>query len=149
MRAALTVLSDPVQRYLLADEVGLGKTIEAGFVIRQTLLDHPDARIVVLAPDALRPQWAQELREKFFIDDFPDAQVKCVGHEEPERWADYHGCELVVVDEAHRVAETDDPDKPTYRSLCTLAHSVPRLLLLSATPVMSQKRDTTGTAALA
>ena len=71
VRAALTVLSDPVQRYLLADEVGLGKTIEAGFVIRQTLLDHPDARIVILAPDALRPQWAQELREKFFIDRFP------------------------------------------------------------------------------
>ena len=144
VRAALTVLSDPVQRYLLADEVGLGKTIEAGFVIRQTLLDHPDARIVVLAPDALRPQWAQELREKFFIEDFPDAQVKWVGHEQPERWADYHGCELVVVDEAHRVAETDDPDKPTYRSLCTLAHSVPRLLLLSATPVMSKSATQLG-----
>ncbi len=138
INTALTVLSDPVQRYLLADEVGLGKTVEAGFIIRQTLLDHPRARIAVLAPDALRLQWAQELREKFFIDDFPDAQVKCVAHETPERWAAYHGCELVVVDEAHKVAETEDPEKPTYHSLCALAHSVPRLLLLSATPVMSQ-----------
>jgi ATP-dependent helicase HepA len=138
VNTALTVLSDPVQRYLLADEVGLGKTVEAGFIIRQTLLDNPCARIVVLAPDGLRLQWAQELREKFFIEDFPDAQVKCVAHETPERWAAYHGCELVVVDEAHRVAQTDDPDKPVYRSLCALAHSVPRLILLSATPVMSQ-----------
>jgi len=137
VNTALTVLSDPVQRYLLADEVGLGKTVEAGFIIRQTLLDHPDARIAVLAPDVLRLQWAQELREKFFIDDFPDAQVKCVAHETPERWTAYHGCELVVVDEAHRVAQTDDPEKPAYRSLCALAHSVPRLVLLSATPVMS------------
>jgi len=44
VQAALTVLSDPVQRYLLADEVGLGKTIEAGFVIRQVLLDQPQSR---------------------------------------------------------------------------------------------------------
>jgi ATP-dependent helicase HepA len=138
VNTALTVLSDPVQRYLLADEVGLGKTVEAGLIIRQTLLDHPDARIAVLAPDVLRLQWAQELREKFFIDDFPHAQVKCVAHETPERWAAYHGCELVVIDEAHRVAQTDDPEKPRYRSLCALAHSAPRLLLLSATPVMSQ-----------
>ena len=39
--AALTVLNDPVRRYLLADEVGLGKTIEAGLIIRQLLLDQP------------------------------------------------------------------------------------------------------------
>lgn len=138
INTALTVLSDPVQRYLLADEVGLGKTIEAGFVIRQTMLDQPHARIAVLTPDVLRLQWVQELREKFFIDDFPEAQVKCVAHETPERWPTYHGCELVVVDEAHRLAQTDDPQNPTYRSLCALAHSAPRLLLLSATPAMSQ-----------
>ena len=136
--AALTVLSDPVQRYLLADEVGLGKTIEAGLVIRQTLLDHPDARIAVLVPAALRLQWAQKLREKFFIDDFPAAQIKCVSHEIPERWAAHQGSDLVVIDEAHRLVQTDDPQEPAYRSLCRLAHSTPRLLLLSATPVMSQ-----------
>ena len=146
---ALTVLSDPVQRYLLADEVGLGKTMEAGFVIRQTLLDHPRARIAVLAPDSLRLQWAQELREKFFIDDFPDAQVKCVAHEAPERWAAYHGCELVVVDEAHRVAQTDDPDKPAYRRLVR-----PRPFGAPASPAVGYAgdvpaHDATGTAALA
>jgi ATP-dependent helicase HepA len=138
VNTALTVLSDPVQRYLLADEVGLGKTIEAGFIIRQTLIDHPHARIAVLAADSLRLQWAQELREKFFIDDFPDAQVRCVAHETPDRWVNYHGCDLVVVDEAHRLSQTEDPEKQPYRDLCALAHSAPRLLLLSATPVMSQ-----------
>ena len=50
VHTALTVLSDPVQRYLLADEVGLGKTIEAGLIIRQTLLDQPDGRVVIIAP---------------------------------------------------------------------------------------------------
>ena len=64
VHAAMTVISDPVQRYLLADEVGLGKTIEAGFVIRQVLLDEPMSRIVVIAPDALRRQWQDELLEQ-------------------------------------------------------------------------------------
>ena len=75
VRAALTVLSDPVQRYLLADEVGLGKTIEAGLVIRQVLLDQPRSRVAVITPDVLRRQWRTELREKFFIDDFPQGQL--------------------------------------------------------------------------
>ena len=76
--AALTVLSDPVRRYLLADEVGLGKTIEAGLIIRQVLLDHPRSKIVVIAPDALRLQWQSELRDKFFTGDFPEATIKII-----------------------------------------------------------------------
>jgi ATP-dependent helicase HepA len=62
------VLSDPIQRYLLADEVGLGKTIEAGILIRQHLLDHPaKAKVLVIVPDHLVSQWRKELRNKFYI----------------------------------------------------------------------------------
>src|SRR3954465_14971729 len=64
---ARRVLSDPVQRYLLADEVGLGKTIEAGFVIRQRLIDAPGSLIVVLVPSALQWQWEMELDSKFSL----------------------------------------------------------------------------------
>jgi ATP-dependent helicase HepA len=138
VRAAVTVLSDPVQRYLLADEVGLGKTIVAGYVIRQTLLDDPCARIVVLAPEMLRRQWQGELREKFFIDDFPHKNLKISAHETADRWSAYHGFDLVVVDEAHQLVQVDGPDERPYRQLATLAHSAPRLLLLSATPVTSR-----------
>ncbi|MEV4364414.1 protein DpdE [Nonomuraea sp. NPDC049625] len=134
---ALTVLSDPVQRYLLADEVGLGKTVQAGFIIRQTLIDNPRARICLIVPDVLRRQWIGELRDKFFIDDFPGAKVKCSAHETPENWSAYHGYDLVVVDEVHRLVQVTDPDKSPYRELADLAHSSLRLLLLSATPVMS------------
>lgn len=134
IQAALAVLSDPVQRYLLAAEVGLGKTIEAGFVIRQTLLDHPKSRIAVLVPDSLRRQWQAELLTKFFIDDFPLATIKIIAHETPERWAVYHGYDLVVVDEAHRLVQVDGPEESPYRELSALVHSSPRLLLLSATP---------------
>ena len=61
------VLQDPVQRYLLADEVGLGKTVEAGVLIRQCFLDGgPDTQVVVLAPSSLVTQWRSELASKFF-----------------------------------------------------------------------------------
>ncbi|MEU9379552.1 protein DpdE [Streptomyces sp. NPDC048279] len=135
IHAALTVLSDPVQRYLLADEVGLGKTIQAGYVIRQTLIDNPRARVTVLTPEILRRQWRSEMCEKFFIDDFVDARVRFTSHETPEKWAQYHDSELVVVDEAHDLVHDVDNDDPRYRELCALAHTAPKLLLLSATPV--------------
>ncbi|RGA04365.1 restriction endonuclease subunit R [Microbispora triticiradicis] len=144
IHTVLTVLSDPVQRYLLADEVGLGKGIEAGLIIRQTLLDYPTAQICVVTPEVLRRQWVQELCDKFFIDDFPRATVKCLAHETPERWANYHQSDLVIVDEVHRLAQTAGPDDPSYRALAALAHSSPRLLLLSATPVMSHQATQLG-----
>jgi len=136
--AALTVLSDPVRRYLLADEVGLGKTIEAGLVIRQVLLDQPDSSVVVIAPDALRLQWQAELLEKFFVQDFPDATIKITSHEACGRWADYHSFDLAVVDEAHRLVSVNSPEQSPYRELAAVAHSVPQLLLLSATPLMAR-----------
>ncbi|KAB8171194.1 restriction endonuclease subunit R [Streptomyces sp. 3MP-14] len=136
VRAALTVLSDPVQRYLLADEVGLGKTIQAGYVILQTLIDTPRASVLVVAPDPLRRQWMTELRTKFFTDDFP-SQVTITSHESPERWSQYHGYDLVVVDEAHLLVQDRVDADPIYHALASLAHSASKLLLLSATPVTS------------
>ena len=61
------VLEDPIQRYLLADEVGLGKTIEAGAILRQYLLDEPSGRAVVLVPQYLLQQWQQELENNGII----------------------------------------------------------------------------------
>jgi ATP-dependent helicase HepA len=63
------VLQDPVQRYLLADEVGLGKTIEAGVLIRQYVLDDPTGhRVVIIVPPALVTQWRDELSRRFLLD---------------------------------------------------------------------------------
>ncbi|MFI7577998.1 protein DpdE [Micromonospora sp. NPDC049497] len=145
VQAALTVLSDPVQRYLLADEVGLGKTIEAGLIIRQRLLDQPASRIVVLAPDMLREQWNRELRDKFFTDDFSAATLRITRHETPDRWKEYEGFDLVVVDEAHRLTDAAEPFQTPYRELAELAHSTERLVLLSATPTISRPRAHLGT----
>jgi len=142
VRAALTVLNDPVQRYLLADEVGLGKTIEAGYVIRQLLLDHPKARIAIVVPDVLRRQWLSELVDRFFIDDFPSATVKIAAHESPQAWSKYNEFDLLVVDEAQQLVRTRDPNQSPYREVRAVAHAVPCLLLLSATPVMRHEWST-------
>ncbi|MBI3048824.1 MAG: DEAD/DEAH box helicase [Acidobacteria bacterium] len=55
-------------RFLLADAVGLGKTIQAGLMIAETLARRPDARALVVAPAGLRDQWREELRGRFGVD---------------------------------------------------------------------------------
>lgn len=60
-----TVLDDRRRRYILADEVGLGKTIEAGVVIHDLLTGAPQARILIVCPGPLTQQWLCELYSKF------------------------------------------------------------------------------------
>ena len=55
-------------RFLIADAVGLGKTIEAGLMIAETLRRRPEARAIVVTPAGLREQWREELRARFNLD---------------------------------------------------------------------------------
>ncbi len=70
-------LNRPVQRYLLADEVGLGKTIEAGLIVRQHLIDDPATRVLIAVPDHLCGQWRSELETKLRMDQF-DGSVEVI-----------------------------------------------------------------------
>ena len=137
------VLADPIERYLLADEVGLGKTIEAGILIRQHIIDQPDlAMVLVIAPDHLVPQWRSELATKFFLSG--DAPVKVIPESVLGR---VQSCAtnatLLVVDEAHRIAlrafSSDPGERHYYDQVNALARLVPRVLLLSGTPVLHQE----------
>ncbi|HEX8091987.1 MAG TPA: DEAD/DEAH box helicase [Blastocatellia bacterium] len=141
------VLGDPVQRYLLSDEVGLGKTIEAGIVLRQYLLDEPKKRAVVLAPKMLVEQWMYELEEKFNIFDF-GKRVYIASTDEliklrPLRETDRIG--MLIVDEAHHIAAgaySSDPKlQKRFLSCQQLVHHADRLLLLSATPILNNEKD--------
>ena len=53
------------QSFLIADEVGLGKTIETGLILRYLLVSQKVKRVLILAPASVQPQWQEELREKF------------------------------------------------------------------------------------
>jgi ATP-dependent helicase HepA len=138
------VLSDPVERYLLADEVGLGKTIEAGILVRQHVIDHPSAaRVLIVVPRHLVSQWKEELAGKFFLDSTSRIEVvpESALHSEPGA---SHPT-MLVVDEAHRIAVGAFSDNPVERALYgrlqSLATRAPRLLLLSGTPVLHQEDE--------
>jgi ATP-dependent helicase HepA len=138
---ARRVLSDPIPRYLLADEVGLGKTIEAGMVLRQLLLD-TGGTATVIVPDQLVGQWKRELTTKFRVDYLPGA-VEVVGHSAIESISSERRV-LTIVDEAHRLTEgvnyggDSDRDRK-YEALRAIIHASTAVLLLSATPVRSNE----------
>lgn len=134
------VLSDPIQRYLLADEVGMGKTIEAGAILRQVLMDAATARAVVVAPAPLVRQWEYELRSKFHLDDFGDRwrvlPFSALGSLSPDEF------DTLVLDEAHHLVSSRNPSGVPFAQLAHLAHSVRRLYMLTATPVLGDAEET-------
>ena len=68
VEAALFAFKSPISEgVILADEVGLGKTIEAGLILTQYWCEHK-RQIIIIAPASLRKQWSVELYEKFFLD---------------------------------------------------------------------------------
>ncbi|MCC7065849.1 MAG: hypothetical protein IT456_23785, partial [Planctomycetes bacterium] len=133
------VLQDSVQRYLLADEVGLGKTIEAGVIVRQYVLDNPaDHSVLFLVPPHLVRQWEAELQNRFRLGPLLGDTIHVVSH-----GADlgvYGPVGFVVVDEAHQVAHwvaAGHQERNWFDTLCRMvADPGIRLLLLSATPTL-------------
>ena len=138
-------------RVLLADEVGLGKTIEAGMLLKEYILRGMADRVLILTPAALVGQWREEMAEKFGIDcatthdtllrtnpeDFW-AQKKVIASIAAARRKDHaallagNSYDVVVVDEAHHLR---DQSSASYRLVNSLQKRF--LLLLSATPVQN------------
>ncbi len=137
------VLQDPVQRYLLADEVGLGKTIEAGLLIRQYTLDVADAKILLITPPSLVRQWRHELIQRFGLRDFLDDHLWVISSDDLSGVKEHvQTVGMVVVDEAHHLSHRSaEGTHPLYELLRKHAPSVPRMFLLSGTPVLA---DTEG-----
>ena len=161
-------------RYILADEVGLGKTIEAGMIIKELKSRGLVQRVLVVCPTGLVTQWASEMQEKFHekfniilpsdydtIRRLTDAEdvygqydqvispmdsikpiEKHVGWSD-ERVEKYNeeriysiinsGWDLIIIDEAHRVAGSSG-EVARYKLGYLLSQASPYLLLLSATP---------------
>jgi ATP-dependent helicase HepA len=136
------VLEDPVQRYLLADEVGLGKTMEAGAILRQYLLDE-SGDAVVIVPQYLVEQWRSEL-EKFYISHFPN-RVRVLAVEDVSQVSPNAKLGFLILDEAHNIAamakSSDSFQRKSFERFKLLAHKSDRLLLLSATPVVDREED--------
>lgn len=137
------ILQDPVQRYLLADEVGLGKTIEAGVLIRQCVLDSQhQCNILVLVPEALVSQWRDELASKFFLERSLDRIIHVIALDDGDRIrAILPLATMLVIDEAHHLTERSLGDgKGIYTEIAQAAPAIDRVLLLSATPALHNER---------
>ena len=135
------VLTDPVQRYLLADEVGLGKTIEAGVIIRQHFLDNEEARAVVLVPSTLVAQWRAELTNRFGLQESLDDFLHVVSFDDQDLLEEVLGTAgLLVVDEAHHLSRWGaEAEQSRFDMVRRHSRRIPKLLLLSATPVLSDE----------
>src|SRR5579885_3407548 len=155
------VLADTTCRYILADEVGLGKTIEACVILKGLRRRYTHLRTLIATPASLAAQWQNELDAKFWLR-FPLvrtkrelAQVQDIGCilcvEDLARdmllWQTVHQqqWDLLIVDEAHHIVK-----QPTlYQRMRELSAQTPRVLILSATPIQRRKQEYLSLLALA
>jgi len=147
-------------RVLLADEVGLGKTIEAGLIIHQQLVTGRAQRILIIVPESLMHQWLVEMLRRFnlhfsIFDNERCLEIKNAGEQEnpfsaeqlvlvnldfvtnnPECYEDLiaEDWDLMVVDEAHHLNWHKDEPSIEYQCIEQLAQNIPGVLLLTATP---------------
>ena len=147
VEAALFAFKSPLSKgAILADEVGLGKTIEAGLVLAQKWTEGK-RRILVITPANLRKQWSQELAEKFFLPSiilearnynkqqkdgarrpFEQKALVICSYQFAARNADelmVIPWDLVVIDEAHRLRNVYRPDNRIGRALKRRARQFP------------------------
>jgi ATP-dependent helicase HepA len=145
LTVARRVLSDPIQRYLLADEVGLGKTIEAGLIVRQHVTENQFTHcVVIVAPKVLHRQWQQELSARFHLEELMNESIHVIdmdtfSTESPLPFRP----DMLVIDEAHRVGAWawDAEHEQQYAGVNQLAQQSEKLLLLSATPVTGNEKN--------
>jgi len=146
---AQRVLRDMGGRAILADEVGLGKTIEASIIYKELAIRGLARRALILTPASLVGQWQGELEEKFFErfetptdpDDWPRFTKAIVSHDRAR--SRHHAAEilrhrwdLVIVDEAHKVKSERSA---TYRFIEKIERDF--ILLLTATPLQNDLRE--------
>ena len=149
MKGCLTVMRDMGGRALLADEVGLGKTIEAGLVLKEYLLRSLVKRCLILVPVSLLSQWREELWNKFMVraevalgpGDWGKgriviASIDCAKSARNRDEVQKEQFDLLIVDEAHRLRNHKTVAWKFVHSL-----NVKYMLLLTATPVQNDLRE--------
>ncbi len=157
--AALFAFQSPLSKgAVLADEVGLGKTIEAGIVISQKWAERK-RKILIIAPANLRKQWNQEIADKFFL---PSIILEAKSFNEEVQKANFNPFEqtekivicsyhfikskavyvskvdwdLVVIDEAHRLRNVYKPNNKIAKAIKEAVLHAPKILL-TATPLQN------------
>ena len=145
-------------RVLLADEVGLGKTIEAGMILQNQLFAEKVQRVLIIVPETLQHQWLVEMLRRFNLhfslfdeercEDFAEQTINPFSTESliicaldwlkahPHRVQQAIEAEFdcLIVDEAHHLAWSENTPSTAYLLVEQLANAIPSVLLLTATP---------------
>ena len=145
-------------RVLLADEVGLGKTIEAGMILQNQLFAEKVQRVLIIVPETLQHQWLVEMLRRFNLhfslfdeercEDFAEQAINPFSTESliicaldwlkahPHRVQQAIEAEFdcLIVDEAHHLAWSENAPSAAYLLVEQLANVIPSVLLLTATP---------------
>lgn len=145
-------------RVLLADEVGLGKTIEAGMILQNQLFAEKVQRVLIIVPETLQHQWLVEMLRRFNLhfslfdeercEDFAEQAINPFSTESliicaldwlkahPHRVQQAIEAEFdcLIVDEAHHLAWSENAPSTAYLLVEQLANAIPSVLLLTATP---------------
>ena len=143
-------------RVMLADEVGMGKTIEAGLILHQQLITGRASRVLILVPETLVHQWLVEMLRRFNLrfslfdeercrhadGDNPFATEQLIlcsldffcNNEDRRQQALEADYDLLIVDEAHHLVWSEDEPSVEYQCVEQLSNHIPGLLLLTATP---------------
>lgn len=156
--AALFAFKSPLSKgSILADEVGLGKTIEAGLVIAQKWSEGK-RRIIIITPANLRKQWAQEMADKFYLpttileaknyrqskrdgksNPFLQSSLVLCSYQFAAKYADVLVAmqwDLAVIDEAHRLRNVYKTDNKIAKAIKSALANSPKILL-TATPLQN------------
>lgn len=144
-RTALHVLNNFSHRALLADEVGLGKTIEAGIIIKEYIARKLARKILILTPATLKYQWQEEMRskfnEQFTIADNPEeyrnsskviSSIDTAKTERNKKVLEQIEWDLIIIDEAHKLKNSATQNYKLVKSL-----RKKRCLMLTATPLQN------------
>lgn len=169
--AALFALKSPLSNgALLADEVGLGKTVEAGLVLAQHWSERR-RHILLIVPASLRMQWRSELSEKFFIDsiimeaasfnksikegnanpfDITDKVIICSYNFASRKSVELHSVnwDLVIMDEAHKLRNVYKSSNVTGNRLKKALSGARKKMLLTATPLQNNLMELYGLTSL-
>ena len=145
-------------RVLLADEVGLGKTIEAGMILQNQLFAEKVQRVLIIVPETLQHQWLVEMLRRFNLhfslfdeercEDFAEQAINpfstesliiCAldwlkAHPHRVQQATEAEFDCLIVDEAHHLAWSENAPSTAYLLVEQLANAIPSVLLLTATP---------------
>lgn len=139
LNTIMRCLQESTCRYMLADEVGMGKTIEAASILKVYLLHNANQKVLVAVPEPLREQWKTELFIKFDIEPGTDKKnnvVYLIGTDEIADYCNYNW-DFVIVDEVHKLLS----QSTKYDNCHELSKHSKNIILLSATPVQQKEEQ--------